>query len=204
MEGIATARALMTNGTICTVQLLKAPTDDDKAFCRLCALGTIGKDSTKVPDEKWLHDICKARHSPIRELRFAFKLVDVPYFVSTHLARHIHAQPYIQSQRNDRQSKYDRRKAPQDAPVTMIWTMNAEELMTVCNKRLCMKADTDTRACVNAIRMVSLTQAPYLADLLVPMCVYLGNKCPEMHGCGRWERKNEEVETKEEQNGPDI
>lgn len=185
MNSIVATSVKLSNDSRCRIEILHVPTDAETAFCRLCALGTVGKDSDKVPTDKWLHDLCKARHSPIRELRFAYRFENLPYFVSTHLARHIHAQPYIQSQRNDRQDNYDRRKAPQDAPVMMIWTMNAEELMTIANKRLCNTADPDTRAIINHMCTITLMLAPWLNGLLVPMCEHLG-RCPEMHGCGRY------------------
>ena len=98
--------------------------------------------------------VCFSHHrkrdedSPIRTLQFAFYLEGVPYWVSTHLARHVHAQPFIRSQRNDRQDEYDRNAARQDAPVDMIWYMNAEELMTIAEKRLCRLAAKETREAV--------------------------------------------------------
>lgn len=108
------------------ITLLKYPTDEDWAFAKQCALVTIGKEMKTAPDMEWKHSILRAQHSPIRTLQFAFYLEGVPYWVSTHLARHVHAQPFIRSQRNDRQDEYDRNAARQDAPVDMIWYMNAE------------------------------------------------------------------------------
>lgn len=178
----------LSNGTTCNVILAKAPTNDDKAFCRTCTFATIGKDSSIVPDDDWLHRLCEARHSPIRELRFAFAFDNLPYYISTHLARHVHAQPYIQTQRNDRQTRYDRRKAPQVAPVKMIWTMSAEELMTIANKRLCTLADIDTRLIVSTMRDLAIDAAPYLEGLLVPMCEYNGGMCHEMKPCGKYRK----------------
>ena len=91
----------------------------------------------------------RARHSPIRELQFVFLLEDVPYWVAMHLVRHhIGCQPYVRTQRNDRQTDYDRRKAPQDAPIDMMWSMNAEALMTIANKRLCEQAAQETHDAV--------------------------------------------------------
>ena len=113
------------------ITLLKYPTDEDWALAKQCALVTIGKEMKTAPDMEWKHSILRARHSPIRTLQFAFYLEGVPYWVSTHLARHVHAQPFIRSQRNDRQDEYDRNAARQDAPVDMIWYMNAEELMAI-------------------------------------------------------------------------
>ena len=115
---------------------------------------------------------------------FSFYISGIPYYVSTHLVRHIHAQPYVRSQRNDRQSDYDRTKAPQDAPVDMIWDMNAEELMVIANKRLCNQASAETREVV--LEMCKLAQAhtPELKGLLVPACIYNGT-CHEMYPCNK-------------------
>ncbi len=146
------------------ITLLKYPTDEDWAFAKQCALVTIGKEMKTEPDMAWKHAILRARHSPIRTLQFAFYLEGVPYWVSTHLARHVHAQPFIRSQRNDRQDEYDRNAARQDAPVDMIWYMNAEELMTIAEKRICKLA------------------AKEFEGLLEPHCTKYGD-CPEMKPC---------------------
>lgn len=161
------------------------PTPVDWLLAKRCALFTVGKDisSTYVSTE-WKHKILEARHSPIRELKYIFEL-EVPYWVSVHLCRHIHAQPYVQSQRNDRQNNYDRKKAPQDTMVKMLWSMNAEELMTVANKRLCGKASAETREVVQMICDEVLKSCPEFEGLLVPMCQYHGGVCHEMFPCNK-------------------
>lgn len=165
-----------------TVKLLRYPTEEDWLFAKQCALETVGLNAVTPPDFEWKRKILRARHSPIRELRFAFEL-EIPYWVSVHLCRHVHAQPYVRSQRNDRQDKYDRNKAPQDAPVTMIWTMNAEELITIAQKRLCEQASKETREVV--VWMCNLVQDkfPEFDGLFAPPCVYYG-RCDEMFPCG--------------------
>lgn len=160
--------------------VIKYPNAEDWAFAKQCALVTVGKDLITAPTEEWKHKILRARHSPIRVLQFAFKL-EVPYWVSVHLCRHIHAQPFVKSQRNDRQNKYDRNSAPQNAPVTMIWYMNAEELMTIANKRLCNQASKETREIVKLMCNEVLKVCPEFDNLLVPMCKY--GKCNEMFPC---------------------
>lgn len=164
------------------IKLLRYPSEEDWLFCKQCALETVGLNAKTAPDFEWKRKILRARHSPIRELRFAFEL-EIPYWVSVHLCRHVHAQPYVRSQRNDRQSMYDRGKAPQDAPVKMIWTMNAEELMTIANKRLCKQASKETREVVDMMCYLVKMHCPEFADLLVPACVYNG-RCHEMFPCG--------------------
>ena len=166
------------------VTILKHPTDEDWMLCKRCALVTVGKEPITPPTYEWKHKILAARHSPIRTLEFCFLLEDIPYYVSTHLVRHVHAQPFVRSQRNDRQDNYDRNEAPQNAPVNMIWYMNAEELMIIANKRLCGQADTMTRELVRQICDEVTKVNPEFSNLLVPMCGYRGGKCDEFNCCG--------------------
>lgn len=166
------------------VKLIKHPTAEDWLLCKQCALVTVGKNAVTPPTLEWKYRILKARHSPIRVLPFLFEL-ELPYWVSVHLVRHVHAQPFVRSQRNDRQSDYDRTKAPQDEPVRMLWYMNAEELMTIANKRLCKLASPETRQAVQLMCDAVTEACPEFVGLLVPMCQYHGGKCHEMYGCGR-------------------
>lgn len=153
-------------------------------LCKKCTLATVSKDSDKAPTMEWKKKILAARHSPIRTLQFCFKLTDIPYWVSVHLVRHVHATPFVSTQRNDRQDKYDRGEAPQNQPVTMCWYMNAEELMVIANKRMCTQASKETRALVIKIRSKVIELNPEFADVLVPMCYYRGGRCDEFNCCG--------------------
>ena len=176
--------SLPDGGGNVTINLIRIPSEEDALLCKMCAFATIGKNTNVLPGYGWLHDIMDARHSPIRELHFAFEFVGLPSYIATHFARHIHARPYIQTQRNDRQSGYDRRKAPQDAPVRMIWCMEGEELQIIANKRLCRLADPATRIVVQAMCDLVTDNVPYCRGLLVPMCEYHGGICHEMKPCG--------------------
>lgn len=168
------------------VVMTKWPTAADWSECKRRALKTMGMNKVKtMPTEEWKKKILRARHSPIRCLTFSFD-IECPSWVSVHLCRHLHAQPYVQSQRNDRQKKYDRTKAPQDSPVVMTWDMNAEELMTIMNKRLCHLASPETRQVVQAMKFLVLDRCPEFEDELIPNCeLYHG--CREMQSCGRYE-----------------
>ena len=168
-----------------SVTLIKYPTADDWALCKQCALVTAGLSPKNAPDEQWKKAILQAKHSPIRVLNFAFLLENIPSWVSVHLCRHVHAQPFVRSQRNDRQTDYDRNKAPQDAPVSMIWYMNAEELMTIAAKRLCLKASPETRAVVAEICNAVIEKCPEFEGLLKPACEWQGGKCYEIQPCGK-------------------
>lgn len=167
------------------VTMIEYPSEKDWLAVKERALVTIGLKAKNAPDDKWKREILEARHSPIRRLRFSFLIEDLPSWVSVHLCRHKHAQPYVKSQRNDRQDKYDRNKAPQDAPVNMIWDMNAEELLTIANKRLCAQASKETQAVVWEMCQQVICFCPEFEGFLVPMCEYHNGKCHEMKPCGR-------------------
>src|SRR5574344_1839186 len=168
------------------VTLLEYPTEEDWVAVKQRALVTCGKKAVTPPDFDWKYKILKARHSPIRRLRFSVLLEDIPNWVCVHLVRHIHAQPYVKSQRNDRQADYDRTKAPQDAPVNMIWDFNGEELMVIANKRLCKQASEETRNVVKLICDEVIKTDSVWTDFLVPMCKYVG-ECKEMFSCNKKE-----------------
>jgi thymidylate synthase ThyX len=93
----------------------------------------------------------------------------------------------VKTQRNDRQGEYDRNSAPQNAPVDMMWSMNAEELITIANKRLCNLASKETRILVSMICKKVKQLCPEFAEELVPMCKRNGGVCHEIFPCG--ERK---------------
>lgn len=166
------------------VEINELPSEADWLEVKKRALVTIGKDAKTPPTSDWKKSILGARHSPIRRLFFSF-YIECPYWVSVHLCRHIHAQPFVRSQRNDRQGDYDREKAPQDQAVCMIWDMNAEELMAISNKRLCTMASKETRELVQKMCDLVIGELPEFDGLLVPMCEYHGGVCREMFPCGR-------------------
>lgn len=166
------------------VEILRSPNDDDWARCKLFALNTVGKKHlvNGVTDE-WKRKILKAEHSPIRTLMFTIRLT-IPYFVSVHLVRHkIGIEHYVQSQRNDRQSNYDREIAPQNAMVTHIIDVNAEQLMFMARRRLCGQADATTRYVMTLICREVIKTNPEFNGFLVPMCIYR-HECPEFKSCG--------------------
>ena len=165
------------------VKLIESPTQKDWYEVKRRALVTVGKEMATEPDFEWKKRILSARHSPIRRLFFAF-YIECPYWVSVHLCRHIHAQPYVKSQRNDRQSKYDRNIAPQNETVSMIWDMNAEELITIANKRLCKQASKETREVVQMMCDLVNEKFPEFEKELVPACIRNGGMCYEMKYCG--------------------
>lgn len=170
------------------VTLVEYPTDKDWMEVKRRALRTIyGKElsNAQPPTFEWKKKILEARHSPIRYLRYSFQIEGIPSNTSTHLCRHVHAQPYVSSLRNDRQGAMDGNAARRDTPVDMMFDVNAEELMVIANKRLCMQAAKETRRAVEMMCEEARRLTPEIAEQLVPMCVYCGGVCHEMRPCGR-------------------
>ena len=66
--------------------------------------------------------------------------------------------------------------------MNMIWYMNAEELMTIMEKRLCHLAAKETREVAKKIRELVIAQCPEFVDLLAPPCVQT-LVCREMYPC---------------------
>ena len=166
------------------VEILKHPTEEDWMWCKTCTLNTVGKTSTILPTDEWKKKLIKAEHSPLRELWFGIRMT-IPSYVSVHFVRHhIGVNHYVQSQRNDRQDNYDRTKAPQDAMVTHIMSINAQELIFMLHKRLCGQADAYTRKVAQEIaRQVAEVNPEFISEL-VPLCIYRGGLCTEFYPCG--------------------
>ena len=70
--------------------------------------------------------------------------------------------------------------------MDMIFYANAEELMTIANKRLCNLASEKTRDAVKMMCLKAVEKMPELDGLLVPMCEYHGGVCHEIRGCGKY------------------
>ena len=167
------------------VEILKHPTKEDWAWVKTCTLNTVGKVSTSEATDEWKIKLLKAEHSPIRELWFGIKM-EIPYWVSVHFVRHhIGVNHYIQTQRDDRTGKeVSRADTPQGQIVSHIMSVNAQELMFMARKRLCMQASLETRQVMNEICNKVIETNPEFKDLLVPLCAYRGGICTEFKPCG--------------------
>lgn len=164
------------------VEVIKYPTEDDLLWVKRCTLNTVGKSTTTAPTNEWIERLIKAEHSPIRELWFGIKM-EIPYWVSVHFVRHhIGVNHYVQTQRTDR-TGIDREDKFQSAPVKHIMSINAQELINMSHKRLCKQASLETRVVMRMIVDEVIKVAPYMKDVLVPLCVYRNGKCTEMFSC---------------------
>lgn len=153
---------------------------------RIAARSTMWKlsDDVKEPSSDWKLKILLADHSPCRCLQYMVQ-IEVPSWVSVHLVRHgKFAEHFVSSQRNDRQSKYDRNAARQDSPVIHTIMLNAPEVIFISKRRLCMQASTETRDIwAKVVKEIGKID-PEVEELCHPPCWWYGGRCPEMKPCG--------------------
>ena len=170
------------------VEIMKYPSERELCWCKACTLNTVGKKSGVKPSNEWIERLVKAEHSPIRELWFGIRM-EIPYWVSVHFVRHhIGVNHYIQSQRDDRANNdIPRAEKPQGEIVSHIMSVNAQELINMAHKRLCLQASKETREVMREIVNEVVKVAPYMKEVLVPLCVYRGGVCTEMFPCGKKE-----------------
>lgn len=167
------------------ITLLECPGPADWMEVKRRALVTVHLRPKNPPTDEWLTDMLVARESPIRRAMYSFLIEDIPSNTSTHFARHVHAQPYISTLRDDLQEFIDGDHAPRCTPVSMILDVNAEELQIICNKRLCNRAAEVTRIITGGMRDVAVLGTPVIKRCLIPLCEYCGGVCHERKGCGK-------------------
>lgn len=145
----------------------------------IAAGGTLqpGQQS-KISYEKML----QCEHSPIRTQIYRITMEGVPSFVSVHFVRHkFGVEHFVQSNRDDRASggTVDR-----NTPIKHIMIANAQSLIFMARKRLCLKAHKKTVGAMNRIRRAVRAIDPAMAKFMVPECVYRNGLCPEAVMCG--------------------
>lgn len=136
----------------------------------------------REPSVKWKRDILISEHDPIRDIEVKFQWRNIPYWIAMHWKTHIW-RSRTNTQRNDRQNKYDRNEAPQVAPVDFIGDANAQHLIDTWRKRLCHMASPETRGYAEDFKATLHGVEPEISDVLVPNCIYRCG-CPESNGCG--------------------
>ena len=53
------------------------------------------------PSDEFKKQMILSEHSPLRDLEFDIKMYGIPYWVSNHFVRHVHAQPFVSTSRPD-------------------------------------------------------------------------------------------------------
>ena len=140
----------------------------------------------KEPSDEFKRAMVIAEHDPVRDIEIRFSWSNIPYWVAMHWKTHIW-RCRTNTQRNDRQKKYDRAKAPQDAPVDLIGNMNTQHCIDTGRKRLCYMAAPETRAYMVDFKIALRPIEPQISDAMVPNCIYRCG-CPEQSGCGWYQR----------------
>lgn len=138
---------------------------------------------TGEPSSQWKKRILLSEHSPIRQLVFRWKWIGLKSWVSVHLVRHkFGIDHFVSTQRSDRTGN-DRNASRQDTPVTHECIANAQAILSISRKRLCMQASPETRDAWKQVVDAIATTHPEVAVCCVPECVYRGF-CPEFRCCG--------------------
>ena len=141
---------------------------------------TLGRE----PSDLFKTKMVLSEHSPLRLLEFDINVYGIPYFSMGHFVRHIHAQPFVSTSRPDiTGEKITRHELPQDAPVNMQLSLNAQEILNISRLRLCSKAEITTRTIWGAVVSELREIEPILAKACKPQCIVKGY-CQEMNTCG--------------------
>ena len=138
----------------------------------------------KEPSTTFKKNIIRAEHSPLRCLMFNIDFYDIPRYVSDHLVRHVHAQPFVSTGRSDVLKENPPREEQRMTDLyNMRLFLNAQEIIAISKVRLCTKAEAKTREIWRQVVKTLANMEPELAAACVPNCIYRGH-CPEIKSCG--------------------
>lgn len=143
--------------------------------------GTMHGQKSKVS----LDTMYKAEHSPIRCVLFMVDMEDIRTDVSVHFVRHKHGvEHFVKSNRGDLYlTKEQADRLGRSSPVNHRMIINAQALITMARKRLCLKSHPYTVQTMKALRKAIKEVDPTLAKYMVPECVYRNGLCPEATEC---------------------
>lgn len=153
---------------------------DDSLMRQACAF-TIDKKSRADLGKMYLSE-----HSPIRTQLFWIEMFDIPTFVSVHLVRHhVGVDHFVKSNRDDRGGDGTETRW---TPVNHAMLINAQALINMAHKRLCLKAHIETVRTMIKIKKAIKEVDIMLYDCLVPECAYRGYQCFEPHVCKHYSK----------------
>jgi len=134
--------------------------------------------------DKWL----TSGHSPIRRVQIAVTMFAGPEPIS-HLVRHVHSLPYVQTGRPDITGKERDNKERY-----FLLQASPEEWINISHDRLCEKAAESTQRLIGMIRdKFEMHEDPMLNVLAIHMeksCGYLGYCKEVFSSCGGCELKS--------------
>lgn len=151
----------------------------DLAIVQRAAQMTTHGQPIKAPLKAWY----RTEHSPVRMRKFWIELLGIPTMVSVHLVRHkIGVDHFVQTMRDDRGGAGDD-KVNRLTPVNHGLDINAQALIQMSRKRLCLASHKRTVAVWTKLRKAMKEVDPDLARFMVPECVYRNGVCPEFKEC---------------------
>lgn len=146
---------------------------------RACKFTTHGQVDSMMSLDK----IYRCEHSPLRTQIFWIEMRAIPSFVSVHLVRHKYGvEHFVQTMRDDRGAQ---EVANRLTEVNHAMLLNAQALINMARKRLCMKAHPETRLVFEHIKDHMKVVDLDLARYMVPECIYRGDVCHELRPCGK-------------------
>lgn len=152
-------------------------TTDEQVFRDACEATLRPGMTSKVSYRKML----QCEHSPIRAVRYWIKVEGIKSFVSVHLVRHkIGVEHYVQSNRDDRGGDA---VVTRDTPIQHGMELDAQSIITISRKRLCLNSHRDTVATWTRVRKAMKDVDPDLYDFMVPECAARNGLCPELRPC---------------------
>lgn len=130
-----------------------------------------------------LKKVYQCEHSPMRTQLFWIEMMGIPNFVSVHFVRHsVGLSHFVQTMRDDRGAGEVANRLTETNHAMLI---NAQALVNMARKRLCMKAHAETRLVMSEIAEEIAKVDTDLAAAMVPECEYRGGVCHEIKPCGR-------------------
>ena len=151
---------------------------DETIMRRACEMTSKGKQSKMT----WAK-MYDCEHSPIRCSIFWIEMIGVASFVSVHFVRHkVGVEHFVESNRDDRGGSDD---VGRNTPVNHGMLINAQALINMARKRLCLKAHSEAVKAMKMIQEEIRRVDPDLADHLVSECFYRKG-CHELRSCGYW------------------
>lgn len=170
-----------------TCKIIEYPSEEDWVVVRNDFLVSQRKETSQAPSSKLKTKYLASGHSPTYGLKFRWQWDNLPYWIAMHFKTHHQGIHQItSSQRNDIQRLYDRRKAPQDAPVNHRCIANAAAIINISQKRLCLTASAETRMAWGMFLRELEKVSPEIVKLCVKPCVFRNGLCPELFSDCRW------------------
>lgn len=148
---------------------------------KACEMTMNGGVKSKVT----LRGIYDCEHSPMRCSMFWIEMRGIPSFVSTHFVRHkIGVEHFVKTNRDDRGGDTE---VTRMTPVNHGMLVNAQTLVNMARKRLCLKAHPEAVLVMRGIKDALEKVDSDLAACLIPECRYRRG-CHEPKTCGYFKK----------------